>query len=216
MFKILFSFDGRIGRQTFFVYSVFLSIFILAIIGLWASVSKYLNSLSIALSAAICCYIWTMLALQAKRWHDLNCSGWRVLLWYIPILNAAALLMLIVSRGTKGTNRFGDDPLQKRNPTDTIQNQPVLIEQEQPSDTSPVVHPTVETTQEDYKRVVAPSTPIDSEKVAPPRVDLAQNQQAGLWGMNEAEWSIILSLALLVVLFFAFLTCIMFGMMLRR
>ena len=55
---------------------------------------------------------WVGLAGLAKRWHDLDQSGWLALLSFIPVIGP--LLCYIVAgflRGTSGHNRFGPDPL---------------------------------------------------------------------------------------------------------
>jgi uncharacterized membrane protein YhaH (DUF805 family) len=47
-----------------------------------------------------------------KRWHDLNESGFWVLINLVPL---AALITLIYAgcvKGTTGPNKYGDDPLQ--------------------------------------------------------------------------------------------------------
>ena len=51
------------------------------------------------------------LAVGARRLHDLDKSGWWLLLVLIPILGALVLLFFFVQKGTEGDNRFGPDPL---------------------------------------------------------------------------------------------------------
>ena len=50
-----------------------------------------------------------LLALQVRRLHDTNKSGWWVLLSLMPVLNIAYLVWLVTD-GDKGVNRFGKDP----------------------------------------------------------------------------------------------------------
>jgi uncharacterized membrane protein YhaH (DUF805 family) len=59
---------------------------------------------------------FVLLALHARRWHDLGYSGWFAVLLIVPFVN---LLYFVVTifwlgfvRGKPETNRFGDDPLQ--------------------------------------------------------------------------------------------------------
>ena len=54
--------------------------------------------------------IWSGLAIQVKRWHDMDKSGWMVLLNFIPLANLVVLIMCGAFRGTVGPNRFGGDP----------------------------------------------------------------------------------------------------------
>ena len=46
-----------------------------------------------------------------RRFHDLGQSGWMVLLQLVPIVSLAIGLILLVGRGTRGPNQYGDDPL---------------------------------------------------------------------------------------------------------
>jgi hypothetical protein len=49
---------------------------------------------------------------QVRRWHDINASGWWVLLNAIPYLgHAATIIVCGFIPGTRGLNRFGPDPL---------------------------------------------------------------------------------------------------------
>ena len=51
------------------------------------------------------------LGLAIRRLHDLDRTGWWVLLWFIPIIGWIILLIWFCTRGTIGPNRFGPDPL---------------------------------------------------------------------------------------------------------
>jgi uncharacterized membrane protein YhaH (DUF805 family) len=51
------------------------------------------------------------IAIAVRRLHDLDRSGWWVLLALIPLIGAIILLIWFCSRGTDGPNRFGPDPL---------------------------------------------------------------------------------------------------------
>lgn len=50
------------------------------------------------------------LAVQVRRLHDQDMSGWWVLLFFIPYLGALIALVFMLIPGTKGSNRFGRDP----------------------------------------------------------------------------------------------------------
>lgn len=45
-----------------------------------------------------------------KRLHDMDFTGWYVLLLLIPLANFAIWLMLFFKEGTFGPNSYGDDP----------------------------------------------------------------------------------------------------------
>ena len=48
-----------------------------------------------------------------RRLHDLNVSGWYLLLWLVPLVNFILGLTLLFKKGTDGTNQYGPDPLQE-------------------------------------------------------------------------------------------------------
>ena len=51
------------------------------------------------------------IAVGVRRLHDLDRSGWWLLLGLIPLIGAIVLIVWFVGRGTPGANRFGPDPL---------------------------------------------------------------------------------------------------------
>lgn len=51
------------------------------------------------------------IAISIRRLHDLDKSGWWLLIALIPLIGALVLLFFFVQRGTVGGNRFGEDPL---------------------------------------------------------------------------------------------------------
>jgi uncharacterized membrane protein YhaH (DUF805 family) len=56
-------------------------------------------------------FLWPALAIQAKRWHDVDKSGWWVLINLVPALGAlVALVFNGFIAGSNGPNRFGGAP----------------------------------------------------------------------------------------------------------
>lgn len=52
------------------------------------------------------------LALTIRRLHDVDRSGWWLLL-YFTVIGVFVILYWTVCRGTNGENRYGEDPLQQ-------------------------------------------------------------------------------------------------------
>lgn len=52
------------------------------------------------------------LSVGARRLHDMNYSGWWLLLALIPVLGGIALIVWFCMPGTPGANRFGEAPAQ--------------------------------------------------------------------------------------------------------
>ncbi|SER16712.1 Uncharacterized membrane protein YhaH, DUF805 family [Amphritea atlantica] len=95
--QILFSFEGRIGRKTFWLASLASALVTWAITaGLVAMLVAAINTSSdpasgiityIALTFLLCIPTgWIGLALQAKRWHDRNKSAWWILIMFVPLI----------------------------------------------------------------------------------------------------------------------------------
>jgi uncharacterized membrane protein YhaH (DUF805 family) len=109
--RILFSFGGRIGRRTWWLWGVG-ALFGLAI---YFNVLLRVAGLSavrtdIAVNLVL---LWPALAISAKRWHDRGKSAWWVLVALIPLVGW--LWVLVENgclRGTAGANRYGADPIQ--------------------------------------------------------------------------------------------------------
>ena len=51
------------------------------------------------------------LSVSVRRLHDTNRSGWWLLISLIPIVGIIVLLVFVSLEGTKGENRYGDDPI---------------------------------------------------------------------------------------------------------
>ena len=50
------------------------------------------------------------LAVQVRRFHDQDKTGWLILLAFIPLIGGLIVLVFMCLEGTKGPNRFGPDP----------------------------------------------------------------------------------------------------------
>jgi uncharacterized membrane protein YhaH (DUF805 family) len=51
------------------------------------------------------------IAVGVRRLHDLDRSGWWLLISFIPLVGAIILIIWFCSKGTDGPNRFGQDRL---------------------------------------------------------------------------------------------------------
>lgn len=102
------SLQGRIPRKAFWIYSFLLLVPCIAIVGLLYWMSDTLGMIAMVLFYALA--FWAGLALQVKRFHDRDKSGWWVLIGFVPVIGGLWLLIeLGFLRGTEGANRFGGD-----------------------------------------------------------------------------------------------------------
>jgi uncharacterized membrane protein YhaH (DUF805 family) len=114
------SFDGRIGRQTWWLHYVLVifgcSVAIQIVLAIIAAVdfTGGLITLVFTIPAILIglAFIWPALAGYIKRLHDRDMSGWWLLIAFIPGIGGLALLIICgFLKGTAGPNRFGPDPL---------------------------------------------------------------------------------------------------------
>ena len=106
-------FSGRSRRKEYwmFVLGVFIAAILLSIVegilGMSGMVGGVYGPLTTIFLLAV---IIPSIAVQVRRFHDQDKSGWMVLLAFIPILGGLAVLIFMCLEGTRGTNRFGPDP----------------------------------------------------------------------------------------------------------
>jgi|GEM_PF-3949359 len=104
-----FSFEGRIRRKTYFSRMITLSI-IPALISIFASTTSH-HKIDLIFWVGISIGCGILVVIQAvKRLHDLNMSGWYILLSLVPAVNIIFGVYLLLKEGTPGENEFGEDP----------------------------------------------------------------------------------------------------------
>jgi len=106
-------FSGRSRRKEYwmFLLGVVITAIILSIIeamlGLSGTVTGAYGPLTLLLGLAL---LIPGLAVQVRRFHDQNRTGWLVLLNLIPFLGGLIVLVFMGLEGTRGPNRYGPDP----------------------------------------------------------------------------------------------------------
>ena len=131
--EILFSFEGRVPRRVIWAVSfgmvgvVFMVIVLstVLVIGLglllailagegeppaWIGFALITIQL-IILGGTYIVMLWVSLAVQIKRWHDLDKSGWWMLIGFVPVVGPVwSFIETGCIRGTVGSNEYGPDP----------------------------------------------------------------------------------------------------------
>ena len=121
----VFALKGRIGRLRYLAYSwlygfilvcawfplvLLFGISILGFGSLNPDLGVILGLLVVAAAYIISISAFAILAI--RRLHDLNKTGWLLLVFFIPFINMIFALYLIFAPGTKGTNDYGFQPSQ--------------------------------------------------------------------------------------------------------
>ena len=107
-FKKFVDFKGRASRSEYWWFTLFTSII---------SIPSYLPNETVQVLSGLGALIILLpiLAVTVRRFHDINKSGWLVLISLIPLIGAIILLVMLIERGTLGKNRFGEYPLKFKN-----------------------------------------------------------------------------------------------------
>ncbi|MCW8333906.1 DUF805 domain-containing protein [Vibrio sp. SCSIO 43135] len=78
MKELLFSFQGRIGRKTYWIWN---AVYYMAIMGFAGGINILFPAIAhLALPLFLLCVLVPDLAITAKRWHDRGRSSWFLLL----------------------------------------------------------------------------------------------------------------------------------------
>ncbi len=104
-------FNGRARRSEYWWFALFswVGTFVLSLLDnlIFGSASGY----------SLLATIWGLaiflpsIAVGVRRLHDLDKSGWWLLLCLIPLIGFLVLLFWFIQQGTRGQNRFGADPV---------------------------------------------------------------------------------------------------------
>jgi len=111
----VFSPKGRFGRLSYLAWGVVLGVFSWILMGVFAvlGVDVTQGSANGAVMAGIAMLVINLAVIVfgfifgIRRLHDLDKSGWMILLFLVPIANLILILYLIFGRGSEGANRFG-------------------------------------------------------------------------------------------------------------
>jgi uncharacterized membrane protein YhaH (DUF805 family) len=113
-------FSGRAPRAEYwwFVFFEWLALMALvfmsvAIAGESKESNPYFGAFIVPFGIAFVGLIIPNLAVQARRLHDQDRSGWMMLLFFIPYVGGIISIIFMCIPGTAGPNRFGPDPYQE-------------------------------------------------------------------------------------------------------
>jgi uncharacterized membrane protein YhaH (DUF805 family) len=114
-----FDFSGRSRRKEYWMFVLFY-VLVGAVLALafFATMSDQSDGTTNGMSSA---FVWVgglfllalfipSVAVQVRRFHDQDKSGWFILLGLIPYIGGIVVLVFMCLPGTIGPNRFGPDP----------------------------------------------------------------------------------------------------------
>ena len=119
-FKKTFNYKDRASRSEFWYFTL---IYTILSIPLYIYENSYdPTEENIYIISVLCVIILFLpgIAVQIRRMHDINKSGWFILLNLVPFIGSIIVLVMLIEKGTLGKNRFGEYPLKlvEKNPKD--------------------------------------------------------------------------------------------------
>ena len=103
-------FEGRANRTQYwyFVLTEILAFFILVDLCVipFVNIIAFLALLVLGLGLIV-----PGIAVSVRRLHDTNKSGWWLLLCFVPFVGSIVILVFMCLEGTKGANKYGDEPV---------------------------------------------------------------------------------------------------------
>ncbi|KUG08039.1 DUF805 domain-containing protein [Solirubrum puertoriconensis] len=106
------TFSGRARRKEYWMFTLFNIIFAIAAMVLDNVLGLAFDGIGYGMIYGL--YSLGMLipglAVAVRRMHDVNKSGWFLLIGFVPLIGAIWLLVLMCSEGTRGDNQYGTDP----------------------------------------------------------------------------------------------------------
>ena len=116
-------FEGRSRRKEYWMftlgililYAIMATAFVVAVGGVDRRPESAATGLTVVFVVAVGVIVVLGLlipsiAVQVRRLHDQDKSGWYILLGFIPYVGGLIMLVFMCIDGTPGENRFGDDP----------------------------------------------------------------------------------------------------------
>ncbi len=101
------NFQGRAPRSEFWYWVLFA--IILAIVG--GIIDNAIIGLPIVGSIISLGLLLPGISVSVRRLHDIDRTGWWILIGFVPLVGAILLLIWYCSKGTPGPNTYGSDPL---------------------------------------------------------------------------------------------------------
>ena len=109
-FREYFQFSGRAPRAEYWYFALF-SIIVNVVSEIVAEFARGLHWLNLVVSLAL---LLPGISVAVRRLHDIDRTGWWYLLIFLPIIGWIILFIWACTRGTRGPNRYGADPLPDR------------------------------------------------------------------------------------------------------
>jgi uncharacterized membrane protein YhaH (DUF805 family) len=105
-------FGGRSRRKEYWYFVLFSLIVSLVLSAIDALLGTFSSSTNVGLLGGIygLAIIIPSIAVSVRRLHDIDRTGWWLLISLVPVIGTIVLLVFAALEGTPGENRFGPNP----------------------------------------------------------------------------------------------------------
>lgn len=114
--ELFFTSKGRLNRKSYIYRSIFLSLVLSVIQAVLTFASNTIGALELLFAVLLLVLgifgVVASIMMLARRLHDLDKSGWWMLLLCVPLVNLFFAIYFYFFKRTEGPNQYGDDPLQ--------------------------------------------------------------------------------------------------------
>lgn len=115
--ELFFTSKGRLNRKSYIYRSLFLSLVLCVVQGVLTFAANTIGALEllfavVAFGFSLFSFVSNIM-MDVRRLHDLDLSGWWMLLMLVPLVNIFFALYMLFFKGTDGPNQYGEDPLQQ-------------------------------------------------------------------------------------------------------
>ena len=107
------NFSGRASRSEYWYFYLFLTLVNIPVTILFETANIQIESMDLILTLVLVFNIASLvpiIAVTARRLHDVNLSGWWQLI-VITIIGMIPYYYFLIKKGDEGDNRFGSNPI---------------------------------------------------------------------------------------------------------
>jgi uncharacterized membrane protein YhaH (DUF805 family) len=110
-----FEFSGRSRRMEYWMFTLLQFLVAMVIVAIAFAFSSQgedtvMTVLLIGVGLLVLVSFIPSLAVQVRRFHDQDLTGWLVLLGFIPYVGGLIILVFMCIDGKRGPNKYGPDP----------------------------------------------------------------------------------------------------------
>lgn len=107
-------FSGRASRREYWWFVLFTTLASLVLAVVDSALGTFNDQAGMGMLGGLYALLVLLptIGVQVRRLHDVDRSGWWLLIYLVPLVGAIVIFVFACMKGTPGANRFGLDPLE--------------------------------------------------------------------------------------------------------